>query len=345
MDRRVIDLARRVASGPSNAFDKAIAIESYLRDNYTYSTHVAAVPTDRDWVDFFLFDAKEGYCDYFATTMAVLLRIEGVPARVASGFAPGDFDESTGVSIVRENHAHTWVEAYFPRYGWITFEPSSIRALPMRLEAPGEPLPVPVADNAPASDRSGLTREELDELLGMGDQGYIESPPRSFLSTLPGIVLLMLVGALVVASIAAGVLAILWRRGMRGLAPYQQPYVQLLKLGSWFGTLRATPANTPFEVAEQLQRQVPGSGPAIRELTAVYVEGTYANRPPRENPWPAWLSARPEVLRGLWRRRLRRWFGDDGSATSAPRSRPELLRQWGASRSNAPRSGRPRLDR
>jgi len=57
-----------------------------------------------------------------------------VPARVASGFAPGAFDPATNISIVRENHAHSWVEAYFPRYGWITFEPSSIRAIPPRIE-------------------------------------------------------------------------------------------------------------------------------------------------------------------------------------------------------------------
>ena len=85
------------------------------------------MPPDQDWVDYFLFDSKQGYCDYFATAMVVLLRAEGVPARVASGFAPGDFDPDTGISIVRENHAHSWVEAYFPRYGWITFEPSAIR--------------------------------------------------------------------------------------------------------------------------------------------------------------------------------------------------------------------------
>src|ERR1700719_4531408 len=100
------------------------------RANFTSSTHVAALPPDQDWVDYFLFDSKQGYCDYFATAMVVLLRAEGVPARVASGFAPGDFDPATGVSIVRENHAHTWVEAYFPSYGWVTFEPSAIRPIP-----------------------------------------------------------------------------------------------------------------------------------------------------------------------------------------------------------------------
>jgi transglutaminase-like putative cysteine protease len=138
----VIDLAHQVTGNSTSAFDKASGIEQYLRDTYTYSTHVSSVPTDRDWVDFFLFDSKEGYCDYFATAMVVLLRVEGVPARVASGFAPGDFDESSGVSTVRENHAHTWVEAYFPRYGWITFEPSAIRPLPFRAQQAAEPVPV-----------------------------------------------------------------------------------------------------------------------------------------------------------------------------------------------------------
>ena len=332
VERRVIDLTRGVAAGPSNAFDKAIQIEHYLRDTYTYSTHVSAVPTDRDWVDYFLFDAKQGYCDYFATTMVVMLRIEGIPARVASGFAPGEFDASTGVSIVRENHAHTWVEAYFPRYGWITFEPSSIRALPTRLEEPAEPSPIPVPDTT-AAERSGLTREELDELLGLSDQGAAQAPTQPFLTTLPGILLLVLAAMFAVTAIAAGVLAIAWQRVTSGLPRYQQPYVQLLRLGAWFGTLRATPAHTPFEAAAQIERQVPRTGPAIREVTAAYVEGTYANRAPEANPWPVWLTARRDVLRGLWRRRLRRWFGEDLSAAPPPRSRPELLRQWGASRS------------
>jgi transglutaminase-like putative cysteine protease len=345
MERRVIDLARQVAAGSTDPFSKAIAIEQYLRDTYAYSTHVESVPTDRDWIDYFLFDAREGYCDYFATAMVVLLRIDGVPARVASGFAPGEFDESTGISTVRENHAHTWVEAYFPRYGWVTFEPSSIRPLPTRVEEPLEPMPIAMPDTDELADRSGLTREELDELLGFGDESSLVLPPQPFLSTVPGILLMVLAGMLVVALLVAGVLAIIWRQGMRGLAEYQQPYVQLLRLGSWFGTLRATPANTPFEVADQLGRQVPGARPAIHELTAVYVEGTYADRTPPANPWPTWLRARPDVLRGLWRRRLRRWFGEDGSAATAPRSHPELLRQWGASRSVPKRSGKPRLER
>jgi transglutaminase-like putative cysteine protease len=123
------------------------------------------VPPDQDWVDYFLFQSKQGYCDYFATAMVVLLRIEGVPARVASGFAPGEFDPSTNVSIVRENHAHSWVEVYFPRYGWITFEPSSIRPIPQRLEEPPQPV-----------EAAPVQADEVDEHGPALERGRVEAP-------------------------------------------------------------------------------------------------------------------------------------------------------------------------
>ena len=88
LPRQVVDLSHDVINGAPDGFDKATAIESYLRDNFTYPTHVGPVPPDRDWVDYFLFESGQGYCDYFATAMVVMLRAEGVPARVASGFAP-----------------------------------------------------------------------------------------------------------------------------------------------------------------------------------------------------------------------------------------------------------------
>jgi len=328
VSRRTLDLAHSATSGATSAFDRAATLETYLRDNFTYSTHVVNVPPEQDWVDFFLFDSKQGYCDYFATTMVVLLRAEGVPARVASGFAPGDFDPTTGVSIVRENHAHTWVEAYFPGFGWITFEPSAIRPIPTRLEeAPiAEPAPVATAPELP--DASGLTSAELDELMNMRDQGGA-AQPGPFLTTWPGL-LLLLVGVLFACGlIAAGFVALAWRRGLGSLAAYQRPYAQLVRLGGWSGALRARISDTPWEVADRLGRQVPRTRSAIDELTGAYVEGTYANRTPVVDPWPGWLAVRRTVIRGLFGRRLGGWFGEDTSVTLAPRSHPELLRQWG----------------
>jgi hypothetical protein len=130
----------------------------------------------------------------------------------------------------------------------------------------------------------------------------------------------------------AGLVTVAWHRGLGGLAAYQQPYVQLVRLGRWSGTLRARVSDTPLEVADRLGRQVPRAQPAIDELTSAYVEGTYSSRPPGTNPWPAWLAARRDVIRGLFSRRLGGWFGEDSSVAPPPRSHPELLRRWGARR-------------
>jgi hypothetical protein len=344
VSRRSLDLAHQATSGATSAYDRAATLETYLRDNFTYSTHVAGVPPDQDWVDYFLFDSKQGYCDYFATTMVVLLRAEGVPARVASGFAPGDFDADTGMSIVRENHAHTWVEAYFPGYSWITFEPSAIRPIPIRLEEAPIPIPATAGVSPMLPDANELTRAELDELLNIRDQGEL-APSGPFLSTLPGLLLLVAGALLLVGLLAAAVVAVAWRRGLGRLAGYQKPYAQLVRLGGWSGALRARVSDTPWEVAERLGRQVPRTRPAIDELTNAYVEGTYANRTPVVDPWPGWLAARREVIRGLFSRRLGAWFGEDTSVALAPRGHPELLRKWGASQRETSEPAPPTRER
>ncbi|HEY1291860.1 MAG TPA: transglutaminase domain-containing protein [Chloroflexota bacterium] len=338
--RRVIDLSHEVTSGVPDGFDKALTLEGYLRDNFTYTTHVDSVPTDQDWVDYFLFESKQGYCDYFATAMVVMLRAEGVPARVASGFAPGDFDQNTGLSTVRENHAHSWVEAYFPRYGWITFEPSSIRALPPRIEdASGGVAPPPEPSGNNGADADLLTPDELDELLNIGGDIGGTAPARPFLLTLPGFLLVGFAGLLVVALLVAGVVAVAWRRGLGRLNGFQRPYAELVKLGRWSGALRTRTSDTPFEVAERMGRQVPRAQSAIGEVTDAYVEATYAGRAPGDDPRPTWLAARRDVIRGLFGRRLGSWFGEDTSVALPPRSHPELLRRWGAGKQN---SNRPR---
>jgi transglutaminase-like putative cysteine protease len=329
LPRRVVDLAHNVTSGAPSAFDKAVTLESFLRDNFTYTTHVTNVPTDQDWVDYFLFESKEGYCDYFASAMAVMLRAEGVPARVASGFAPGDYDPNTGISIVRENHAHSWVEAYFPRYGWITFEPSSIRAIPQRIEDPGEIAAPPPPETDIGANTGELTPDELDELLAIRDSApvAVEQP---FLLSLPGLFLLAVGAILLLTLMATAVIALAWRRGLGRLSAYQRPYAELIKLGRWSGALRARPSDTPHEVAEHLGRQVPRAQAAIGDLTDAYVEATYAGRAPAGDPRPGWLAARRDVIRGLFSRRLGSWFGEDTSVALPPRSHPELLKTWGA---------------
>ena len=121
---RVHQLAREITAGKTNAYDKAKAIEAYLRQ-YPYDLEVPAPPQDQDVADYFLFDLKKGYCDYYATALVVLARANGLPARFVSGYSSGSYDAANAEYIVRELNAHSWAEVYFPEIGWIEFEPTA----------------------------------------------------------------------------------------------------------------------------------------------------------------------------------------------------------------------------
>lgn len=122
--QRVYDLAGEIVQGLNNPYDKAKAIEHYLRANYPYDLDVPAPPTDQDVADYFLFDLRKGYCDYYATAMVVLARASGLPARFVSGYASGEYDAPNAQYVVRALHAHSWPEIYFPEIGWVEFEPT-----------------------------------------------------------------------------------------------------------------------------------------------------------------------------------------------------------------------------
>ncbi len=124
---RVLALARDLTATEPTPYDRARAIERYLR-TIPYSLDVPLPPGDRDVVDYFLFDLRRGYCDYYATAMAILARAAGLPARVAVGYASGQFDVVTHTYTVTEADAHSWTQVYFPNYGWVDFEPTSSRA-------------------------------------------------------------------------------------------------------------------------------------------------------------------------------------------------------------------------
>jgi len=123
---RVHQLAKAITEGKTNQYDKAKAIEAYLR-TYPYDLEIPAPPKGRDVADYFLFDLRKGYCDYYATAMVVRARASGIPARFVSGYAPGEYDAANARYIVRELHAHSWAEVYFPKIGWVEFEPTAFQ--------------------------------------------------------------------------------------------------------------------------------------------------------------------------------------------------------------------------
>ncbi len=121
---RVRDLAENITKDKINNYDKAKAIETYLATNYPYTLKPGKPPLKKDFVDFFLFEGKKGYCTYYATAMTVLLRCIGIPARYVEGYILPP-DNRNGVFKVTNQQAHAWVEAYFEGFGWIPFEPTS----------------------------------------------------------------------------------------------------------------------------------------------------------------------------------------------------------------------------
>ncbi len=118
-------LARGLAVHARTPYAFVAAVERYLGNGFTYNENPPARPYP---LESFLFDTKQGYCQQFSGAMAMLLRMGGIPARVASGFTSGTYDSTTHRWIVTDTDAHAWVEAWFPRYGWVRFDPTPTSA-------------------------------------------------------------------------------------------------------------------------------------------------------------------------------------------------------------------------
>ena len=122
---RVRSLALRVTAGANNDFDRIRALEAWMGDNTTYSLEAPLAPRGVDVVDDFLFESQEGWCEQIASSLVVMARVAGVPARLATGFAPGEYDGVGGRFVVRERDAHAWAEVWFPETGWVPFDPTA----------------------------------------------------------------------------------------------------------------------------------------------------------------------------------------------------------------------------
>ncbi len=123
LDPRVRELSASLTRGKT-PYDAAIAVQSYLETNCSYSLDSLTMPSGSDPLAYFLFTRKTGHCEYFASSMAILLRCANIPARVVVGFQKGEWNSPGEFFAVRQRDAHAWVEAYFQGAGWMTFDPS-----------------------------------------------------------------------------------------------------------------------------------------------------------------------------------------------------------------------------
>jgi hypothetical protein len=298
---RTRQLADQLAAGQTNPFDTALAVEQYVRSTISYNEEIDDPPADQDVVDYVVFESREGYCEYYASAMAVLLRAEGIPTRVVGGYFPAPFDPDEGGHLYREKNAHLWVEVFFPGYGWIPFEPTANRdqldygdiaaaqedpALPTPVPTPpaAEPTPPPAAE--PPAEQPPMTPPQL-----------LSDPMR-----LAGWLGLFLGALLFVAVIAA---ASAWFGGFRGMSPISGLYARALRAGGWLGVPPA-PALTPHEYAERVGRAVPSAQGPARVVADLYTQERYARRRPDGEALragrDAWRNLRGIALAGLVRR-------------------------------------------
>ncbi|HEX3741590.1 MAG TPA: DUF3488 and transglutaminase-like domain-containing protein [Terriglobales bacterium] len=123
LDPRIKPLTEKIVANAKSPYDRAAAIETYLRTHYAYTLQLSSTKL-ADPVGDFLFVRRRGHCEYFASSMALMLRLIGIPSRVVNGFAGGEFNDITSQYVIRASDAHSWVEAYIPGEGWLAFDPT-----------------------------------------------------------------------------------------------------------------------------------------------------------------------------------------------------------------------------
>lgn len=250
-------------------YDTVMALTTYLQQNFQYSLQLGQVPPGRDPVDWFLFDAKIGYCEQFATAETLMLRSLGIPARLATGYSTGDYDPVLNQSIVREHDAHAWVEVWFSGHGWVPVDPSpGFSALPAtkfpnRWAAAGLASLIPhFSIGAP--------------LAALGSLGLLAVIP-------PAVAI-----ALVVVLLWAWIRTRRWGTRTRA-APGESELLRLYERVQRRLGRRRAPPETPLEY-----RHAARAGPIeplLEELTDAINDGVYAGR------WP-----NPDRVRELDRR-------------------------------------------
>ena len=305
-------LATTLTAGAETQYAKAKALETALR-RIPYSEDIQGAPPGVDPVSYFLFELQRGYCDYYATAMVMMLRMLDIPARLATGYAEGEFQPETQDFLVRQEDAHTWVEVYFSGLGWIEFEPTAGESVLIRAD--GGPL----VDTA--SDSSGDARSLPDNPQDILDQGLDTENPFSQSSlneafdpsAVPQAATadwrIWIAGMLAAAALIGG--AWWWRIRHQARNPLEDAvgrvYSRLIRWGLRL-QLPFQVCDTPLERGRVLTRAWPHLAAEFDAVCQSYVRLQYGTRVPRS----AQMRAQVQVehawrhMRGsFWRR----WLG------------------------------------
>ena len=307
------DLALSIVkdAGATNPYDIATAIQNYLRTHYTYDLGAQNVGPGPDRLANFLFESKRGYCEYFASAMGDMLRSLGIPTRLVNGYGPGTLDNQTHQYVVHGDDVHTWVESYFPKYGWIPFEPTpdtntGYQTIPRGSQGqtqclrdsncdPSGTAPPVVGGLVPSPTPRGPRDPNV---VTQTQSGFgFRTPDAGTVTEIFGVMLA------VVLLIFAGAARYLRPRSVMGV------WKRTLALSGLAG-LKLGPGETPLELGRRMQRTFPEASEPAGALAGAFVVAAYA--PPdlagsvRSSVMEAWTELRPLLLRRVLSR-LRRF--------------------------------------
>lgn len=295
LDPRIAALAKSLTRGKTTMYDKVVALESYLRSNYSYNVNIHR-PSNEEGVAWFLFDNPnhDGFCNYFSSAMTVMARSLGIPARVAVGYTHGTYDAKHKENIIRGTDAHSWTQVYFAGYGWINFEPSASFAQFTR------PLPseFPSAGAGGSSANGGITPPvNPTHRLTRGDSSD-NSSTGTGTGTATGPSLGTALGSLILLTLFALLLfSLWWRRLFRNYGLPAQLYGRVCTLAEWAG-IKLQPAQTPYEYMQEVALVAPKEAETLERLGDIYVRDRWADPASKEHPR---RSGEIAELPGLWK--------------------------------------------
>jgi transglutaminase-like putative cysteine protease len=269
--------------GATSAYGALKMLESHLNNQaqFTYSLDNPPVPNNVDAVAWLL-QTRQGYCTYYATAMTIMARQLGIPTRVVNGFSLGHLDSQRKVWAVDGSDAHSWVQAYFPGFGWINFDPTPGYSLPNANDP--QPVKTPIATPSPARPKSTPTKPA--PIGTPGSKNNITPPPSDPLSggpTSPGALALQnflmafsiisLVGSILVLLVA---IARYWWRNLYADSSFvAATFWRLCRLAGWVGLSPRT-WQTPYEFSLMLSHRLPQEATHLWRLTELFVRERWA---------------------------------------------------------------------
>ncbi|HEX9055928.1 MAG TPA: transglutaminaseTgpA domain-containing protein [Ktedonobacterales bacterium] len=260
----VVATGAQWTAGTHTPYEAALAIESQLR-TFTYSLSNGTVPANEDAVVWFLHN-KRGFCTFFASTMALMMRSLGMPARVATGVTNGTYDTAQHNYVVKGTDLHAWTQVYFAGYGWINFEPTqTFQEFARGSSGALTPGASPTGQTTPGGGRTTPTPRFRQGEQPTGPEG--QTSPAGIVLRDVGLALGFLV-ALLLLVVAGGF--VWWRALYRNRPPIEGAFARVARLGAWTGH-PAAPDDTPYEYAEGLSRLAPAEASAFQGLSELYV--------------------------------------------------------------------------